>query len=42
MVETHRLTHISLAVRDPQLSVEFYMQVFGVREYYRDENQIQV
>ncbi len=42
MVETHGLTHISLAVHDPQLSLEFYVQVFGVREYYRDEHQIQV
>ena len=42
MVETHGLSHISLAVNDPQRSLEFYAQVFGVREYYRDENQIQV
>lgn len=42
MVETHGLTHISLAVRDPNKSVAFYSQVFGVREYYRDADQIQV
>jgi catechol 2,3-dioxygenase-like lactoylglutathione lyase family enzyme len=42
MVETHGLSHISLAVRDPQRSLEFYAQVFGVREYYRDASQIQV
>jgi len=42
MVETHGLTHISLAVRDPQRSLEFYAQVFGVREYFRDDEQIQV
>ena len=42
MVETHGLTHISLAVRDPQRSLEFYTQLLGVREYYRDEGQIQV
>lgn len=42
MVDTHGLSHISLAVRDPQKSLEFYAQVFGVREYYRDEGQIQV
>jgi len=42
MVETHGLTHISLAVRDPQRSLEFYSQAFGVREYFRDEDQIQV
>jgi catechol 2,3-dioxygenase-like lactoylglutathione lyase family enzyme len=42
MVETHGLTHISLAVGDPQRSLDFYAQVFGVREYFRDEGQIQV
>lgn len=42
MVETHGLSHISLAVKDPQRSLEFYAQVFGVREYYRDEEQVQV
>ena len=41
MVETHGLAHISLAVRDPQTSLKFYVQVFGVREYFRDEGQIQ-
>jgi catechol 2,3-dioxygenase-like lactoylglutathione lyase family enzyme len=42
MVKTHGLTHISLAVRDPERSLRFYSQVFGVREYYRDETSIQV
>jgi catechol 2,3-dioxygenase-like lactoylglutathione lyase family enzyme len=42
MVETHGLTHISLAVLDPQRSLDFYASVFGVREYFRDEDQIQV
>ena len=42
MFETHGLSHISLAVSDPQKSLDFYSQAFGVREYYRDENQIQV
>ena len=42
MVETHGLAHISLAVRDPQKSLEFYSQVFGAREYFRAEGQIQV
>ena len=41
MIETHGLSHISLAVRDPQRSLAFYAQAFGVREYYRDETQIQ-
>jgi len=42
MVETHGLSHVSLAVRDPQRSLEFYSQAFGVREYFRDHDQIQV
>jgi catechol 2,3-dioxygenase-like lactoylglutathione lyase family enzyme len=42
MVKTHGLTHISLAVRDPERSLRFYTDVFGVREYYRDDDQIQV
>ncbi len=42
MVETHGLSHISLAVCDPQRSLDFYVQAFGVREYFRDEGQIQV
>ena len=41
MVETHGLAHISLAVCDPQRSLDFYSQVFGAREYFRDEHQIQ-
>ena len=32
MIETHGLTHINLAVRDPQRSLEFYHAVFGVKE----------
>ena len=42
MIETHGLTHVNLAVRDPQRSLEFYGAVFGVKEYYRDEGSIQV
>ena len=41
MVDTHGLTHISLAVADPQRSMDFYSRVFGVREYFRDAQQIQ-
>jgi catechol 2,3-dioxygenase-like lactoylglutathione lyase family enzyme len=41
MIQTHGLTHIALAVRDPERSLRFYAQVFGVREYYRDSDQIQ-
>jgi catechol 2,3-dioxygenase-like lactoylglutathione lyase family enzyme len=42
MIETHGLTHINLAVRDPQRSLQFYAAVFGVKEYYRDAVSIQV
>src|SRR4051812_31285058 len=42
MVATHGLTHVGLAVADPQRSLDFYAAVFGVREYFRDAEQIQV
>ena len=42
MIETHGLTHINLAVRDPQRSLEFYRAVFGVKEYFRVAGSIQV
>ena len=42
MVKTYGLTHISLTVRDPERSLRFYRDVFGVKEYYRDTNSIQV
>lgn len=41
MIKTHGLTHINLEVRDPDRSLKFYQQMFGVKEYYRDENSIQ-
>ena len=41
MVKTHGLTHLSLAVRDPETSLRFYAEVFGVREYFRDATTIQ-
>jgi catechol 2,3-dioxygenase-like lactoylglutathione lyase family enzyme len=41
MVKTHGLTHISLAVRDPERSLRFYHQVFGLRKVYRDDETIQ-
>jgi catechol 2,3-dioxygenase-like lactoylglutathione lyase family enzyme len=41
MIATHGLTHVSLAVRDPERSLAFYASVFGVEEYYRDDSSIQ-
>lgn len=35
MVKTHGLTHIALKVRDPERSLRFYEQLFGVREAER-------
>jgi catechol 2,3-dioxygenase-like lactoylglutathione lyase family enzyme len=41
-LRTHGLSHLSLAVRDPERSLKFYKTVFGVKEYYRDADSIQV
>lgn len=41
MIKTYGLTHISLAVRDPERSMRFYRDVFGAQEYYRDQESIQ-
>lgn len=42
MIKTRGLTHLSLSVRDPDRSLAFYSAAFGVKEYYRDANSIQV
>ena len=42
MVATHGLTHLALSVQDPDRSLRFYSAVFGVREYFRDSDTIQV
>jgi len=42
MIATHGLTHLALSVRDPERSLRFYSSVFGVREYFRDCDTIQV
>ena len=42
MVRTHGLTHIALKVADPERSLRFYRTVFGVEEYFRDADSIQV
>ncbi|MBB6092592.1 putative enzyme related to lactoylglutathione lyase [Povalibacter uvarum] len=42
MIKTLGLTHLSLAVGDLDRSLAFYSQAFGVREYYRDADSVQV
>mgnify|MGYP001274288555 CR=1 FL=1 len=41
MIKTRGLNHISLDVADPDVSLRFYAELFGVKEYFRDENSIQ-
>jgi catechol 2,3-dioxygenase-like lactoylglutathione lyase family enzyme len=41
MIKTHGLTHIAIAVKDPDRSLRFYQNLLGVKEYYRDKNSIQ-
>jgi catechol 2,3-dioxygenase-like lactoylglutathione lyase family enzyme len=41
MIRTHGLSHVALAVADPERSLAFYRSVFGVREYFRDASTIQ-
>lgn len=40
MVKTYGLTHINLAVQDLDRALLFYEQVFGVKEYWRDERTV--
>lgn len=42
MIKTHGLNHISLSVENLEVSLAFYTALLGVREYFRDENSIQV
>lgn len=40
-VTTHGLTHVALAVRDPQRSLAFYKAVFGVVAVYEQDDFVQ-
>ena len=41
MIRTHGLNHVSLRVADLERALRFYTEVFGVREYVREERVIQ-
>ncbi len=41
MIKTFGLTHIALSVKDPERSLRFYHQVFGMVEVYRHDSFIQ-
>jgi len=41
MVKTYGLTHLALAVKDPERSFQFYEKVFGMIAVYRKEDFIQ-
>ena len=40
-VQTHGLTHIAIAVRDPERSLEFYQSVFDVGPVYQEDGFVQ-
>lgn len=42
MIETRGLTHIALAVADPERAARFYCEAFGARVCWRDAESVQV
>ena len=42
MIRTHGLSHLALAVADPDRTGRFYEQAFGCRVYWRDSDSVQV
>jgi catechol 2,3-dioxygenase-like lactoylglutathione lyase family enzyme len=41
MIRTHGLTHVALAVGDPERSLRFYQAVLGVVPVYRSDDFVQ-
>ena len=41
MIKTYGLTHVAMAVRDPERSLRFYQQVVGAIAVYREADSIQ-
>ena len=41
MITTHGLTHVALAVTDPERSLRFYQDIVGAVAVYREEDSIQ-
>lgn len=39
---TYGLSHIALAVKDPERTGRFYEEAFGAKVYYRDADTVQV
>jgi len=42
MIETHGLTHLALAVQDPERSAAFYGKVFGAVVVFREPGFVQI